>query len=115
MKKLADLAKEPALTVYQTSHQKCMWWFGLPEIIVILASISFVCIYKLTWTYVDVGQICNINTYEVESELGICKNCIDRLGPTCKECDEEKYCKTCINNQHTQFRNKQGWSLCIKC
>jgi len=78
-----------------------MRFFGLPEFVLILAIACTAGISAILWNNVDVGQVCNINTFEKEGELGICKSCIERLGPTCKECDEEKYCKKCIDDRYT--------------
>jgi hypothetical protein len=55
MKNMAAKSKEIALPVYETFHQKCTRFFGLPEFVLILAIVSTVAISGILWNTIDEG------------------------------------------------------------
>lgn len=96
----------------------------MPELVLLLSLVCSGIIAAIIWNpsspiirelQLSKAELCNINTYEKEGEVGICSDCLERLGQTCAECDEEKFCKKCQGDEYTQVQNEQGWSLCVRC
>ena len=55
---------------------------------------------------------CGVNTYD--SGLGVCEDCLDGLGITCKQCNTQDVCSTCKPG-YMQYKNAANWTICVDC